>query len=70
MRQFSRPARTMCSMCILVQRESQRWGEEAGDEKKTKKPCSLIIIAFIRPRQVSQEMDTANVIAHDTPEKH
>lgn len=45
-------------------------GGDGGGRRATTKPCSIIIIAFIRPRQVSQEMDTANVIARDTPEKH
>lgn len=33
------------------------------------KPRSIIILP-IRPGQVILEMDTANVISHDTPEQH
>lgn len=42
----------------------------AGGGGGHQKPCGIIIIALIRPGKVSQEMDTANVIAHDTPEEH
>lgn len=42
----------------------------AGGGGGYEKPCGIIIIALIRPGKVSQEMDTANVIAHDTPAEH